>query len=1019
MNKTNGTNQSFIRKQFNPAVRWMNRLKFPQKFLLVSLLFIVPLAVTMTLLVLRINSSIDFASKEKDGTSYLRPLRSFYEFVLQGNILEDPISTASPEILSNRAKMDETFVALFNAQNQLGKRLDSDAGFQKLYSDWQLLQSQQPDPNNGDIPGMYAQVIDDVRALQIIIVNQSNLILDSQLDSHYLIDAVLITTPDLQKQFSGGIVMNVPGLAKQGSAAGRAAASTLTGLFRSNMSTAADDFKVAFANTTSTALKGRLDAPLKNLVDATNNFDQTVGRIWSAKDAGTDPGTLYDAYYAAGQNAIQASFKLFDLTVVDLDSLLESRVDGLVQQRNVTLLLTFAVLMLVAYLLVAFYMAVMRTVERLDAAAKQMVSGKTGEELVLDNRDELGQIVIAFNKIAGALVSQSKYREAVVDNAADGIFTMDGQGILASLNPAAEQMFGYLAADVLNKNVETFVPVIDKSMLSRYMEDAKMRDRDRRETIGRRKDGSEFPIEVAVTDTYVGDKRLFIGMVRDITDAKRAEAALTQAKEAAEAASKMKGTFLANVSHELRTPLTSVLGFAKIIKKRLDEAVWPLVPTDNPKTKRAMQQVTANIEIIIAEGERLTALINNVLDLAKIEAGKIEWRMQPAMISDIISRAASATSALFEPKPFKLAIDIEPDLPQLVLDHDRMIQVVINLISNAVKFTTEGGITVRARREGETVLVSVSDTGMGIAEKDYDKVFEQFVQVGDTLTNKPMGTGLGLPICKQIVEHHGGKIWVESVMGKGSTFLFTLPIAEGAQVAKVPTLEAGIRKINVNTLVNQLRAHIAAGADNQTPGKKTVLVVDDEASIRELLRQELEAKGYNVREAPDGREALAEVKKERPDLIILDVMMPELSGFDVAAVLRNDPETFNIPIVILSVVQDQERGVRLGVDRYFTKPMDMDLLLGEIKTLLVQGSSKKKVLVVDEDSQTVKTLSDALQSQGYTVTSAYTGPEGIEKAVADKPDMVIVRSLLSEKNNLVKTLRFEKGMENLLFLLFE
>jgi len=147
--------------------------------------------------------------------------------------------------------------------------------------------------------------------------------------------------------------------------------------------------------------------------------------------------------------------------------------------------------------------------------------------------------------------------------------------------------------------------------------------------------------------------------------------------------------------------------------------------------------------------------------------------------------------------------------------------------------------------------------------------------------------------------------------------------------------------------------------------------------------------------------------------------MPELSGFDVAAVLRNDPETFNIPIVILSIVQDKERGLRLGVDRYFTKPMDTQVLLSEIGALLEQGTSKKKVLVVDEDTATVKTLTDALQSQGYSVVSATTGTEGIEKALADRPDMIIVRSLLSEKHNLVKTLRFEKGMENLLFLLFE
>ncbi len=202
-------------------------------------------------------------------------------------------------------------------------------------------------------------------------------------------------------------------------------------------------------------------------------------------------------------------------------------------------------------------------------------------------------------------------------------------------------------------------------------------------------------------------------------------------------------------------------------------------------------------------------------------------------------------------------------------------------------------------------------------------------------------------------------------------------------------------------------------------GKKTVLVVDDEASIRELLRQELESEGYTVREAKDGREALAQVKREKPDLIVLDVMMPELSGFDVAAVLRNDPETFNIPIVILSIIQDKERGYRLGVDRYFTKPMDTRALLNEIGALLTQGTSKKKVLVVDEDAATVKTLSEALQSQGYSVAAAYTGTDGIDQAVADRPDLVIVRSLLSEKHNLVKTLRFEKGMENLFFLLFE
>ena len=409
-----------------------------------------------------------------------------------------------------------------------------------------------------------------------------------------------------------------------------------------------------------------------------------------------------------------------------------------------------------------------------------------------------------------------------------------------------------------------------------------------------------------------------------------------------------------------------------------------------------------------------------MLDLAKIEAGKIDWNMQPLSIQEIIDRAAAATSSLFEVKPFKLTVDVEPGIPQIVGDHDRLLQVVINLISNASKFTDEGGITVRARRDNGNILVSVTDTGMGIAEGDYDKVFEQFVQVGDTLTNKPKGTGLGLPISKQIVEHHGGKIWVESELGKGSTFSFTLPISEEVLAAeKGAGIDYGVKTVNVNALVGQLKAHIASATQSRPVGKKTILVVDDDNSIRELLKQELEAEGYGVREAADGREALAQVKREKPDLIVLDVMMPELSGFDVAAVLRNDPETLNIPIVILSVMQDKQRGYRLGVDRYFTKPTDTKVLLDEIGSLLAQGATKKKVLVVDEDEATVKTLIDALQSQGYSVTAAYNGAEGIEKAVTEQPDMVIARSALSEKHNLVKTLRFEKNLEKIFFLLFE
>jgi signal transduction histidine kinase len=252
------------------------------------------------------------------------------------------------------------------------------------------------------------------------------------------------------------------------------------------------------------------------------------------------------------------------------------------------------------------------------------------------------------------------------------------------------------------------------------------------------------------------------------------------ARRAAEAASRAKSTFLSVVSHELRTPLTSVLGFAKIIKKRLENVVFPHVIADSDSdehtVQRAVRQVQSNIDIIVAEGERLKALINNVLDLAKIESGRIEWRMEPVSVSEVLERAVAIMGPSID-KPLELEAQVEPDLPLVIGDRDRLTQVIVNLISNAVKFTNEGSITCRAQRTEAEIKVSVTDTGIGIAAGDQKRVFEQFVQAGDTLTNRPRGTGLGLSICRNIVEHHGGRIWVESELGVGSSFIFTLPVA--------------------------------------------------------------------------------------------------------------------------------------------------------------------------------------------------------------------------------------------------
>jgi signal transduction histidine kinase/DNA-binding response OmpR family regulator len=481
------------------------------------------------------------------------------------------------------------------------------------------------------------------------------------------------------------------------------------------------------------------------------------------------------------------------------------------------------------------------------------------------------------------------------------------------------------------------------------------------------------------------------------------------AKAKAEDANEAKSAFLSTVSHELRTPLTSVLGFAKIIRKRLEDKIFPAVNIDDQKVKRTMKQVSENLNVVVSEGERLTNLINDVLDLAKIESGRMEWNKKPIFMQDVISRAIASTSSLFEEKGLSLKKNIQADLPLVSADEDKLIQVIINLLSNAVKFTDKGKVLIEASLDKGQIIVEVQDTGIGISEQDKHKVFERFRQAGDTLTDKPKGTGLGLPICREIIEHHGGIIWMKSEPGVGSTFFFSIPIIGEGSVQP---------PIQLERILKSLKKQIKHSSLSEVKSNPTILVVDDDTPIRSLLRQELSEAGYEVKEASNGKAALDMVRMHKPDLIILDVMMPEINGFDVAAVLKNDPATMDIPIIILSIVQDKERGLKIGVDRYLTKPINTEQLFHEVEELLEQGVSKKKVMVVDEDLSAVKTLTEVLTARGYKVMET-SAKDLLEKAAEAKPDIIMLNAVYNGDQSVIKDIKLQKGMENVMLFIYE
>lgn len=366
------------------------------------------------------------------------------------------------------------------------------------------------------------------------------------------------------------------------------------------------------------------------------------------------------------------------------------------------------------------------------------------------------------------------YLSAIINNMPDGLLVTNAQARVTLANPALGRMYGIKETelhgkdcqDVSNDNLAPLFEMICSKLEHPVSVQVELDG-------GRT--GSAVAAAISKKQLATGKPDEFIGnlvIVRDVTSEKEIE--------------RMKDDFLSTVSHELRTPLTSVLGFTKVIRKKLEDVVFPQLPTGDAKTGRTVQQINENIGIIISEGERLTALINDVLDLSKMEAGKIEWKRESAPIPDILEQAIAATASLFETKGIVIINDIAAELPCVSCDRDRIVQVVINLLSNALKFTDTGSVTVSARRSfaddcsvecgQDCIKVLIADTGIGISEKDQKNVFEKFKQVGDTLTDRPKGTGLGLPICKQIVEYHGGKIWVESRPGNGSVFSFILPV---------------------------------------------------------------------------------------------------------------------------------------------------------------------------------------------------------------------------------------------------
>ncbi len=425
-----------------------------------------------------------------------------------------------------------------------------------------------------------------------------------------------------------------------------------------------------------------------------------------------------------------------------------------------------------------------------------------------------------------------------------------------------------------------------------------------------------------------------------------------QAVEEMREVDRLKSQFLANMSHELRTPLNSIIGFARVILKGID----------GPTTDLQQQDLTA----IFNSGQHLLGLINDILDLSRIEAGKMELTFDEVNIADLVSSVMSTAAGLVKDKPIELKPEMAENLPLVRADAMRVRQVLINFLSNAAKFTEEGEIVVKAYLQEldkgrPAVTISVTDTGPGIAKEDQTKLFQPFSQVDASLTRKVGGSGLGLSICHHLIQMHNGRIGVNSAPGKGSTFYFSIPIAQ------------------------------SKAQDEQESGR-VILAIDDDPQIISLYERYLEPKGFQVIGLSDPAKAKERVKQLKPFAITLDIMMPGYDGWQVLTDLKSSSETRDVPVVVCSIVEDEEKGFSLGAADYLVKPVLEEDLLSALDRLNGDGSIRE-VLVIDDDPNDLRLLGKMLAEQGrYKAILAEGGPAGWN-SIKSKPPHAIVLDL--------------------------
>ena len=542
-------------------------------------------------------------------------------------------------------------------------------------------------------------------------------------------------------------------------------------------------------------------------------------------------------------------------------------------------------------------------------------------------RDEEGQLV-RFMGIESDITERwlaeetlrniSTLQRAILNSANYTIIATDTEGMILTFNAAAEETLGYRRGEVVGKRTPEFIHDAEEIALrARELSaelgrevapgfevlaaKARLRELDEREWTFVRKDGSRFPVLLSVTALRDDQERItgFLGIGSDITERKRAEEAVLRARDEAEDASRAKSQFLANMSHELRTPLNAIIGYSEMLQEEAED--------------QGLEGYIIDLERIHGAGKHLLSLINDILDLSKIEAGRMDLHIEEFAVRELLDEVAATAKPLIEENKNILKAEIAEGVAEMVADQMKVRQILFNLVSNAAKFTQEGRIEVRVSSESAEgnnwLRFEVEDNGIGMTPEQVEGLFQAFRQADPSTTRKYGGTGLGLAITRRFCELMGGEVGVESRPGEGSTFFIRLPVV--VEMQSEEELEDAVPEGGVES------------GNSQGP---IVLVVDDDAAVRDLVQRFLQREGYGAALAKNGEEGLRLIRQLRPVAVLLDVVMAGMDGWDMLRTVKGDAELAGVPVIMMSMVDEKNKGLELGAAEYLTKPIDWEQL---------------------------------------------------------------------------------------------